>query len=528
MRLYKISENPVSLSVDEVAFGYNAFSILKTGKDENGIFMPITFRSVGDYKNPVPAYTMVPFIWLLGLNEVSIRLPTVLFSIISIFVVYLLVKEMKLGTSIALISAFLVAISPWHIYFSRYVSDHMIAATLVLLGLFFFLKIKADRKIYAVLSAFFFSLSVYTYYSERLFVPLFVLALLLVERKKIKSLCKEYFLFLCSLVVFVFPIFYLSIFGPDAARASMVFITKDIEFTRGVLLNDVKEWSGRKSIIFDNILLFFYWARKYLNYFEPSFLFFSGLKLTRDNTLGVGILYLFEIVTLPYGLFKLYKKDQKVWMLLFFWIFIGIFPASLTNNEQHPLRTFVIFAPLLIFSAVGLYYLVDFIRRRREFILIKISSFTLLLVVLWSFIHFFITYSFVFPVQRGEDFMDGTKEAVMYALENKDKYDLIIFDPYRGVVSPYIVSIPHMYVLFYSFYDPKVYQTEKKVSRDEYYQFGKFVIKPINLPVDRNIKNSLLVGTPWSIPLDSVPPDKIVKKVYMKSGDLVFVLAETD
>ena len=124
--------------------------------------------------------------------------------------------------------------------------------------------------------------------------------------------------------------------------------------------------------------------------------------------------------------------------------------------------------------------------------------------------------------------MDGTKEAVMYALENKDKYDLIIFDPYRGVVSPYIVSIPHMYVLFYSFYDPKVYQTEKKVSRDEYYQFGKFVIKPINLPVDRNIKNSLLVGTPWSIPLDSVPPDKIVKKVYMKSGDLVFVLAETD
>lgn len=478
LRLYKISENPVSLSVDEVAFGYNAFSILKTGKDENGIFMPITFRSVGDYKNPVPVYTMVPFIWLLGLNEVSIRLPTVLFSIISIFVVYLLVKEMKLGTSIALISAFLVAISPWHIYFSRYVSDHMIAATLVLLGLFFFLKIKADRKIYAVLSAFFFSLSVYTYYSERLFVPLFVLALLLVERKKIKSLCKEYFLFLCSLVVFSFPIFYLSVFGSDAARAGMVFITKDIEFTRGVLLNEVKEWVGRKTMVFDAILLFFYWSRKYLNYFEPSFLFFGGLNLTRDNTLGVGVLYLFELITLPYGIYKLYKIDKRVWTLLILWIFIGIFPASLTNNEQHPGRTFVIFAPLLVFSSVGIYYLTNFIWSKKELFLVRISSFVLFLVVLWSFVHFYFTYTLVFPVQRGEDFMDGTKEAVMYALENKDKYDLIIFDPYRGVTSPYIVSIPHMYILFILLMTPRFIKQKREYQGMNIINLGNLLLNP--------------------------------------------------
>jgi len=68
----------------------------------------------------------------------------------------------------------------------------------------------------------------------------------------------------------------------------MVFITNDIEFTRNVLLSD-------SGFVFSKIanlpLLFFHWARKYLAYFSPSFLFYSGLPMTVPDSYGMGVLY---------------------------------------------------------------------------------------------------------------------------------------------------------------------------------------------------------------------------------------------
>jgi hypothetical protein len=48
LRFCKVSSNPPNLYVDEVANGYNAYSILKTGRDEYGKKFPLSFRSFGD------------------------------------------------------------------------------------------------------------------------------------------------------------------------------------------------------------------------------------------------------------------------------------------------------------------------------------------------------------------------------------------------------------------------------------------------------------------------------------------------
>src|SRR4030042_566937 len=77
-RFYKLSSYPVSLSMDEVAIGYNAYSILKTGKDEWGQKLPLAFKSVGDYKPPVDIYLTVPSVWVFGLNEFGVRFPVAL------------------------------------------------------------------------------------------------------------------------------------------------------------------------------------------------------------------------------------------------------------------------------------------------------------------------------------------------------------------------------------------------------------------------------------------------------------------
>ncbi|MBU1031655.1 glycosyltransferase family 39 protein, partial [Patescibacteria group bacterium] len=119
LRFYKITENPISLSIDEVSFGYNAFSILKTGRDEYGKFFPLTFKSTGDYKNPVPIYLMVPSIALFGLNEFGIRFPTALIATLTIPIFFLLFMEISGSFKISLVATALLTISPWHIYYSR-------------------------------------------------------------------------------------------------------------------------------------------------------------------------------------------------------------------------------------------------------------------------------------------------------------------------------------------------------------------------------------------------------------------------
>src|SRR5437868_4259461 len=76
LRLWRLDTVPAGFNIDEAAFGYNAYSILKTGKDEYGTFLPLSLKSFGDYKAAGYAYIDIPFIALFGLNEFSVRLPS--------------------------------------------------------------------------------------------------------------------------------------------------------------------------------------------------------------------------------------------------------------------------------------------------------------------------------------------------------------------------------------------------------------------------------------------------------------------
>lgn len=80
IRILFISKIPLSINWDEATFGYNAFSILHTLRDEYGVLLPLQFKSVGDYKAPMYVYTLVPSIAIFGLNEFSVRLIPALFG----------------------------------------------------------------------------------------------------------------------------------------------------------------------------------------------------------------------------------------------------------------------------------------------------------------------------------------------------------------------------------------------------------------------------------------------------------------
>src|SRR3989344_8177489 len=140
-RLYKLGEATQGLYLDEAAQGYNAYSILKTGKDEFGKTFPIVFRSFNDFKTPVYIYLVVPLIPVFGLTKFTVRFPSFFFSILTIPLIYLLIKKIapqRNAEGPGLITSILLALSPWHILFGRTNFECNVALFFFLAGIYFF------------------------------------------------------------------------------------------------------------------------------------------------------------------------------------------------------------------------------------------------------------------------------------------------------------------------------------------------------------------------------------------------------
>ncbi|MBW2995367.1 glycosyltransferase family 39 protein, partial [Candidatus Woesearchaeota archaeon] len=136
VRVYSFGSVPPGLNQDEASIGYEAWSILHYGIDRNGIHLPVHLISWGGGQNTLYAYFSMPFILLFGLNVITTRIINLLFGIIALFVFYLLVKEIS-SKRLALLSAFLLAINPWHIMMSRWGLESNLAPSIFLLGVFF-------------------------------------------------------------------------------------------------------------------------------------------------------------------------------------------------------------------------------------------------------------------------------------------------------------------------------------------------------------------------------------------------------
>ena len=98
LRFWQINKIP-SLNPDEAALGYNAYSLIRTGKDEHGVSWPLHFKSFGDYKPGGYVYLAIPFVKVLGLSPLAVRLPNLIFSVLTVYVLYRLVLLLTLDFS---------------------------------------------------------------------------------------------------------------------------------------------------------------------------------------------------------------------------------------------------------------------------------------------------------------------------------------------------------------------------------------------------------------------------------------------
>src|SRR3989338_7032275 len=108
LRLWNLSNYPMGLNADEAALGYNAYSLLITGRDEHSHAWPINLESFGDFKPAGYAYMLIPFIKVFGLTEFAVRLPSAIFGVLAVLFIYLLSRDLFADTNIKYIASFLL------------------------------------------------------------------------------------------------------------------------------------------------------------------------------------------------------------------------------------------------------------------------------------------------------------------------------------------------------------------------------------------------------------------------------------
>lgn len=515
LRLYQIGTVPASPDWDEVALGYNAYSIMQTGKDEYGKFLPVVLESFDDYKPALYAYLIIPFISVFDLTVLAVRLPGVIFGILAVLGVFLLSKSLfqngitygkyKLDVNIlSLLITFLFAISPWHIQFSRVAFEAQVGLSINIYAILFFVK-ALRNKIFLPFSFSFAAISIYVYQSEKVYIPLLFLLLFAVFHKQFIRISKKWIIFSFVLAVFIIlPMLFYILTNPNSLnRAKGVSVFSDT--TKLLAQNTEKINRDRDSgnyigLLIDNRRIEYGKAfiSGYVSHFEPNWLFYRGDSL-RHQPPYMGLLYIFDLPFILIGIYVLIFSgiQKRIKIFLIGYILISPIPASITIDVPHAVRTINMLPAPQILSAIGILYVSYCLLRLKPIFKYPIYSILLAafsLNVLYYLNQYFIQMNYYYS----KAWQYGWSEAVEYTLAHESEFEKIVITN----VSPLDQS--YMFYLFYMKYDPKKYLesggTKSGGFADSHTAFEKFEFRPIHWDQDKNLKNTLFVGRSEDLP----------------------------
>jgi len=547
LRLWNLDSNPPHLSPDEASLGYNAYSILKTGRDEYGELLPMVFKSFGDYKPGFYVYLTVPFVAVLGLNEWSVRLPSAIAGTVAVYLLYLLVKELLgyglsfrstknmsvsgsksflLSTvyqQLAMLASLLLAISPWHLHLSRGAWEVNVSLTLTLTGILFFLKSFKFPK-YLIISSFFFSLTFITYQGAKLSTAIVILTLFITFLKDIKIFLKinwKTALVSLALAFAVSSPALLSFTKGQTGRLTVFSIfsyPRPEEYLEGFLSKAEEKVGDLNYYLFHSETLNFKRGilGRYFNHFSGRFLFFEGdYQNPKHSSPNHGMLQFFDIVLIPIGLISLIRHKSRMTDFVLLWLLLSPLPAVLTRDQVQAVRAFNMVIPLAIVSAYGALTLINYFKKFRftdyglsksKHVFLRYLLFTVYCSLFTvSFLYFLDSYFIHLPIHNAKHWSYGYKQVIEDLLPIQNNYKTVYFQ--QSYDQPYI------YYLFYSKYDPAKYQKNAILS----YYLGPdvgLVEKLDNIrfsgwswPYATGEKSTLIIGNSVAIPGDYNPKD---------------------
>lgn len=502
IRVVNIQSN--SLYGDELTMVYDIYSILKTGHDQTGEFLPLTFK-MGAGRPAGYIYASVPFVYIFGPTALGVRMLSLLSGVGIIFLAFLIGRKI-FSSRIGLITAALVALSPWSISISGGGFEATFALFLALLGVTFYLYSEKTNWFY-IAAAVCWGITLHTYPTYKLVLPLFILLLVWFlggfprNRKKLGwfSSGGVVLVLFCLLVVFQTlsrgseeRFLSLNVFSEQETRT---YLAQKINNDR---LNN--QLPNSLSVLFHNrpveyIQVLF---NSYIQNFSPEYLFIRGDKNPRHNMAAMGAFYIIDLFFVIAGLIYLIKRKlNKVLGFLIGWLLVSPLATSFLI-QTHFLRSAFMIVPFLLIVSLGIVYLWDLLKGMTGGRIIKFG-----LIVLFVVQFFFLVNNLLFlsPYKFSGFWAEPAYLAAMRAINQKESFDYVI-------ISTRIDNIEYAYPV-YNNIDPVTIQraNREKVNLNGY-SFKKFDNVYIGSIPDTLIENFmdnlngkiLYIGARWEQP----------------------------
>ncbi len=524
LRVVAVDKFPAGFNADEAAIGYNAYSILKTGRDEYGEILPLSFKSFGDYKPGLYFYFVIPFVAVFGLTEFAIRIPSVLLGTGMIFLIYLLANQIFKNQKIGLAASLFLAINPWAIHFSRGGWETNAATFFITLGVYLFILGLNKNKFlfYSLLS---FLVSVYLYQSPRLVAPVMVLGFGVVYWKDIlkiiKTNWKKTLVSCVILLVLGLPVAFQFLSGGGSQRfQGLSFLSDDGPATRvNELRGQHTDPNGLIAKSEHNKLTVYglSFLGHYLDHFSSDFLFVNGDPLIRNKTPETGQFFVIQAIFLIIGLLFLINFQSKLKYLLILWILIAPLASSLTYQSPNAIRSLSMVIPLTLIMSLGLIGLFQILKKKP----LQIAASVIIVLFLgFEFTHYVENYYIHSPKRYPLSWEYGFSEMVQKLNKYEGQFNkVVITDRYD---QPYIL------LLFYKLYDPAKYQPQAVLSERDKFNFGtvrsfdKYEFKKANSQEIKEHKDTLYVITP-----EEAGDNIVIDRVNFPNGEPAFLFVRS-
>lgn len=523
LRVYRLDY--LELFGDELDAGYQSYSLMTSGRDYKGNWLPVYAHSFSEWRAPGLMYAMVPFIAIFGLNEFGVRMCPVFFGVLGILGFVYLLKELGVGKKVNFGAAFLMSICPWHIQYSRTGFELTLLTSLLLWGSVLLIKgLKKNNYRLIIISGISLSLGFYAYNTANVFVPLLALMTLVVFRAS----KKQYLVLFVTGFLFSLPMIYQIFFGHAADRFGRFSVFNDkeaaaeiVDYRNAAHNTFISKIFYNKYVIVGKKIWF-----NYFNAFSPDFLFRNGDITFRHSLRQVGNLFWVTLPLILTGLYVTVKKKNKtktdtwlLWLLL-----LSPIPSSLTvDGYNHASRLFLLLFPLMYFAGLGLVYL-------NKIWLVAVGC-----VLVFEFCHCQFYYRNFYRSESFRWWHYGYKEAMLYIADNSLKYNRILMD---NTYEPSLIRF-----LFWNKILPKnIFEVADKMEKN-IEGFDGFCIDDKNCFVDFGgrlesekmgsdilylISQERNVGGDWDWSKDPPGNIKTLKTVRSPGGLPLFYLIEKD
>ena len=528
LRFYRLGDFPPSLNWDEVSHGYNAFSIIKTGADEWGVRFPLIFRAFGDFKLPAYIYLTTFPVFAFGLTAFAVRFVSALAGTLAIIFIYLLTRQLFEDKKFdyGLLAAFILAICPWHFFFSRAALEANLSLTFLIAGAWLLIRATRSGRDY-VPAALFLGLSLHTYNTARVFVPLLLILFAWIYRRKIKfgpSL-------LISLIIVTFS-FALVIYqlrtGEATARYSKLAILNSVTTFQIGQTRQASHLPPLVSRLIYNRPVFFLtkFTSNYLSYFTPTFINQSKGVQTQFAIPNQPLFTHPVLILTLFGLLlqlSLVRKESSAKFILG-WLLIAPIAAAVTIDPPQAIRPNPLMVPVVLLAVSAVIWLT----KRFGVIVLYLT----IILTGFSFALYANQYFNIYPTHFSQSWQYGYDQAIQYALDHKNEYDRVFITKKYGE--------PHIFYAFFSKLDPKVLQSNFSSTRFKQSDWfwtdrieNVYFVNDWQIPRSDvfslklesggviNTKKSLLITSPDHIPLNVAR----IKSINFLDGSQAFVIA---